>query len=243
MQRKLVVGLMAAVMSVYSVADAAITGIEPEIPSKVDLSLIDVNRIVCPGKVPVRDVVFSKEKGLIVKPSDDSLFVKFPVTEIDYDGKTVQKLFDGKAELYITCGSSVYTLILSGRRIPAQTVYLSDSASSMKKANDYISSESHDDLMLDLIQALTNNMVPKGFTMEDTNIEEKYKGISVTATKAIEGGGFRARELVLKSDKQVSITDTELLKLSMLKNVKAIGIMSPVFAGVTTAYVVEGVVQ
>ncbi|MGE4266315.1 MAG: type-F conjugative transfer system secretin TraK [Deferribacterales bacterium] len=224
-------------------AFAAVTGIEPEIPAKVELSSIDLNRIVCPNQTSVTNIADSAEKGLQLKASGENLFVKFPVIETENGFKKERVYYNGVAEIFMTCGNSVYSLILSAKKIPGQTVYLSGTASDMKKANEYVTAKSDDDLMLDLIDAIINNRIPKGFRLKETELIEEYKGISISSTKELVGGGYRVRELVLKSDKQVSITDLELIKLKILKNVKAVAITSPVFVGVTTGYVVEGVVK
>lgn len=226
-----------------SVAFAAVTGVEPEVTSRIDMSSIDVNRIVCPNKAAVTNVAHSEEKGLQLQPSGENLFMKFPVLEVESGGKKEKVYYSGSAEVFLSCGNSVYSLILNAKKIPGQTIYLADTASDMKKANEYTVSKGYDDLMLDLIGSVINNTVPKGFKLNDTDLQETYRDISVTAVKEIVGGGFRVRELVLRSDKQVSISDTELMKLKMFKNVKAVAVMSPVFTGSTTAYIVEGVTR
>lgn len=238
--RKILVILM---VILAATSYGAVTGIEPDTTSRLDMSSIDVNRIVCPNKSSVTNFVHSEEKGLQLQPSGENLFVKFPVIETESAGRKEKVYYNGSAEVFLSCGSSVYSLILNAKRIPGQTVYLSDTASDMKKAAEYTVSKSYDELMLDLVGAIIHNTVPKGFKLADTDLQETYKDIQITAVKEISGGGFRVRELVLRSDKQVSITDTELIKLKMFKNVKAVAIMSPVFSGTTTAYVVEGVAR
>jgi len=239
MRKLLVILVIVSVATSYG----AVTGIEPDTTSRIDMSSIDVNRIVCPNKSTVTNFVHSEEKGLQLQPSGENLFVKFPVIETDSSGRKEKIYYTGSSEVFLSCGSSVYSLVLNAKRIQGQTVYLSDTASDMKKAAEFTVSKSYDELMLDLITAIIHNSVPKGFKLSDTDLQDVYKDIQVTAVKEISGGGFRVRELVLRSDKQVSITDTELIKLKMFKNVKAVAVMSPVFSGTTTAYIVEGVAK
>lgn len=244
MMRISIKGLVVLISVISISAQAAVTGIEPEVPSRIQLSSIDVNRIVCPAGQPVTNYSYSKEKGLVFEHSGENIFVKFPVLETEAYGKKEKAFYSGNAELYLSCGSSVYTLIFEAKKIPGQTVYLSDTAADMKKANEYVSAKSKDDLMLDLIQAIIENRVPRGFKLkDDEHPDERYKDITVSTTKQLTGGGYTVKALVLRSDKQVSITETELMKLKMIKNAKAIAIMSPVFTGITTAYIVEGVAQ
>jgi len=48
----------------------------PEVTTKILLSNRDVNRIICQNG-PIKDIVFSQEKGMTVKTHDNNAFVKF----------------------------------------------------------------------------------------------------------------------------------------------------------------------
>jgi conjugal transfer pilus assembly protein TraK len=216
-----------------------VTGIEPEIVTAVEMSNTDVNRVVCP--YPVTDYAASKEKNILLKMSGNNLFVKFPVTAVSKDGQVVEtKYFKDDAELFLVCGDAVYSLVMKPKTMKAETIYLSDTKGRMKKTNEFVRSMSEDDLLVKIMESMVTNEPLPDFQIGSSDETENYRGIEVSTVKVMTGGGYTAKELVLKSDKKISLTDTELLKLKILGNVKALGILSPTFTGMTKAYVVEG---
>lgn len=91
----------------------------PEVTTQVDMSSSDINRIVCP--VDIKDVIFSKEKGLSVKIAGRGAFVKFLITK-----KEDKEIYSNTpSELFVICGNDVYSLIVIPKRIPSQTIRLS----------------------------------------------------------------------------------------------------------------------
>ena len=82
------------------------TGIPPEIPTMVDLSNRDINRVVCSGG-EISDMLFSKEKGLTGHFTGNSAYVKFTIEEVN--GKRIYA--HEPSEMYIVCGGSTYSLI------------------------------------------------------------------------------------------------------------------------------------
>lgn len=234
--------LLAAIFAALTIFSASADSIEPEKVSQIALSNTDVNRIVCP--YPISDVVYSQEKGITVKATDTNLFVKFPVTVIEKDGQEASRsLYTGNTELFLVCGEKVYTLIMQPKKMSAQTIYLSDTAGRINKSHDYVNSNDYDSLMLDLIQTLMDVRTPPGFVLKDVNEIESYRDISFNTVRTLTGGGYVAKEVLLRSDKMVSITDTEFLRLSSFKNVKAVALLDTSFVGITKAFVIEGVVK
>ncbi len=234
--------ILAVLVTALTVLSAVADSIEPEKVAYVPLSNTDVNRIVCP--YPINDVVYSQEKGVTVKVTDSNLFVKFPVTVVEKEGKEVGKTFYiGNTELFLVCGEKVYTLVMQPKKMPAQTIYLSDTAGRIKKSHEYVSQNDYESLMLDLIQAMIDVRTPPGFVMNDVNLSENYRNIRFNTVKTLTGGGYVVKEVILRSDRMVSIADTEFMVVRGFKNVKAVAIMDSSFVGVTKAYVIEGVVK
>jgi hypothetical protein len=93
--------------------------VTPEVSTAVTLSNSDINRITC--REEIKDVVFSREKGLSVKTVGKDAFVKFLITR--KDEKEVYS--STPSELFVVCGENVYNLIALPKRVPSQTVRLS----------------------------------------------------------------------------------------------------------------------
>ena len=68
--------LFAAVCSLLLSGNFALAedGVLAEVPTMVQLSNKDINRIVCPG--PMSDLIFSKEKGITGHFSGNNAFIK-----------------------------------------------------------------------------------------------------------------------------------------------------------------------
>ncbi|GAB1534401.1 hypothetical protein ADMFC3_00320 [Geovibrio sp. ADMFC3] len=238
MIKKLILAVLVTAISVTSYADS----IEPEKVSRITVSNIEVNRVVCP--YPIREVKYSEETGVKYSASGNNLFIKFPITISELDGKEVSRtLFSGNTELFLVCDEKVYSLIMQPKKVSAQTIYLSDTAGEMKKAHNYVSQNDYESLMLDLIQAMIDVRTPPGFVMNDVNLSENYRNIRFNTVKTLTGGGYIVKEVILRSDRMVSIADTEFMKVRGFKNVKAVAIMDSSFVGVTKAYVIEGVIK
>lgn len=93
-------------------------GVPAEVPTMVELSGREINRIVCPGQMT--DLIFSEEKGLTGHFSGNNAFVKFTAEEVG--GKL--KYSKEPSEIYVVCNGSVYTIIGTPAEINAATVRL-----------------------------------------------------------------------------------------------------------------------
>ncbi|MDD2462882.1 MAG: type-F conjugative transfer system secretin TraK [Desulfobulbus sp.] len=93
-------------------------GVPAEVPTMVELSAKEINRIVCPGQMS--DLIFSEEKGLTGHFSGNNAFIKFTAEEVG--GKL--RYSKEPSEIYAVCNGSVYTIIGAPAEINAVTVRL-----------------------------------------------------------------------------------------------------------------------
>jgi conjugal transfer pilus assembly protein TraK len=93
-------------------------GVPAEVPTLVELSSREINRIVCPG--PMTDLIFSEEKGLTGHFSGNNAFIKFTAEEAN--GKRTYS--EEPSEIYAVCNGAVYTLIATPTETSAVTVRL-----------------------------------------------------------------------------------------------------------------------
>ena len=91
-------------LAVYGRATAG-TGVPPEVPTMVEFSNKDINRVVCSGQIS--DLIFSKEKGLTGHFSGESAYIKFSIEETN--GKKTYA--NEPCELYVVCGGATYSII------------------------------------------------------------------------------------------------------------------------------------
>ncbi len=181
--------------SVYVVSSRELT--------PVRISLRDVSRIVCPGKVEGK--VFSGEKPIEVKEFYDSLYVKnLPVKK---DGEYVYDR--GPKDLMVICeGKQVFSLLLIPDDVPSVTVYLQSSSSlQIQKAIEFETENSYIESVLKLVKHIYNNEVPSGYEIEGVNrVFKEYNEATLIHRLNWLGGIFAAEEYILQAKKDI-LTD------------------------------------
>jgi len=86
--------------------------VTPEIPAAVRLSAQDINRVTCQSG-EIRDVVYSKEKGMTVTFAGKDAYIKYK-----YIKKSDKTIYPTVTEMYIVCGEATYNLIAVPESIP-----------------------------------------------------------------------------------------------------------------------------
>jgi len=136
----------------------------PEITQKAALSRSDVNRVVC--REPIKDVFYSEEKGVKVKFSGNSAFVKF---RIDKAGDDL-RYSTTPTELFIVCGGNTYNLIAIPRPIPAQTIRLENGRAGKARENAALFRDLPlEKKILELIRRAYTDDLPESFTVTSEN--------------------------------------------------------------------------
>ena len=144
-------------------AEGAVT-VMPEVAQPVELSSSDVNRITCQGEI--KDVVYSREKGITVKFSGRDAFVKFR-TGLK-DGKTTYSTTP--SEIFVVCGDNVYSLIALPKRIPARSIRLSPGKTeNIRKNRSLFGALPFEKKILSAIRSLYTEEIPESFTVSTPN--------------------------------------------------------------------------
>ena len=140
----------------------------PEATTKIFLSNRDVNRIICRNG-PIKDVVYSQEKGISVKTENNNAFVKFLISGNQMAGNMIYS--ETPSEIYVICGedSTVYTLIALPKDIPAQTIELVSNEKQIKKTLSIFEGLAFEKKVILLIQSAYKDDVADSFTVKDIN--------------------------------------------------------------------------
>jgi len=164
----------------------------PEIAQSIELSSSDVNRITCQGGI--KDMVFSKEKGITVKFSGRDAFVKFRTAQ--KDGRTVYSTTP--SEIFIVCGENVYNLIAIPRRIPARSVRLSPGKmENIKKNRSLLGSLPFEKKVLGAIRSLYTDEIPDSFTVTAPNRKvDIFRDLNLILSRiaVVDGEGLQVKE-------------------------------------------------
>lgn len=214
-----------------AVVNGTFTEVSGETTTRVYLSSTDVNRFVC-SNGPVKDWVFSEEKGFTVSPQGGSLYLKYLVSK---DSVTDSKTYvNSPTELYLTCGDgAVYTLICLPRKIPAQTVQLSSKRKKVKKNLSLFEGMANETKTSYMIKAAYKEVFPESFEVVAENKPiGSFKNVNVLLRKTInaEGEGLILKEFLLTPSAdvngQIVISETDFLVPAITSKPLAIALTS-----------------
>jgi len=170
----------------------------PEVSAAVTLSNSDINRITC--REEIKDVVFSREKGLSVKTVGRDAFVKFLITR--KDEKEVYSATP--SELFVVCGENVYNLIALPKRVPSQTVRLSPGAEKIRENRRLYGELPFEKKVLAIIRSVYTNEIPEGFSTAAVNTKlPLFRDLEVTLVRShrVEGEGLLVKEYLVAAKK------------------------------------------
>lgn len=171
----------------------------PEVATRVVLSNRDVNRITC-SEGPIKDIIYSKEKGISVKTEGNDAFVKFLITRDPVTGDL--KYATVPSEFYVVCGrdSVVYTLIALPRNVPAQAVQLVSLKKKIKKNISLFEGLPFERRVVFMVKAAFKDKIPESFTVKPINRRlDLFRHVSITLRREIraDGEGLLLKEYVL----------------------------------------------
>jgi len=142
--------------------------VRPDVATQVLMSNRDINRIICESGA-IKDVVYSREKGIDVKIDGDNAFVKFLINGNTATGGISYATVP--SEFYVVCGTAgdVYTLVASPKNIPAQTISLTSPRKNLDKNLSLFKGIPFEDMVVSLIKDAYTDKIPDSFTVKPVN--------------------------------------------------------------------------
>jgi len=167
----------------------------PDVSTAVELSASDVNRVTCVNGV-ISDVIYSQEKGVVVRYSGKDAFIKFQVID---PGKREKLLYSTTpTEIYFVCGEQVYTIVALPRRIPAQQVKLSNAVVNRIKQNkEFFAEMPYEQRIATIIQRTYRDDFEDSWVIQGVNNSiDDFSNYQVTHFRdvIIEGEGIILKE-------------------------------------------------
>lgn len=171
--------------------------ITPEIPTAVRVSARDINRVTC-RVGEIKDIVYSKEKGMTVSFSGKDAYVKYK-----YVKRGNKTIYPSVTEMYIVCGDATYNLIAVPELIPSKTIQLSAGESEkIRKNKRYFSGMPSEKKITTLIRAVYTDDLPDSFTLEKQAPGDisPYAELFITPARTVtaSGEGIRVSEYIIK---------------------------------------------
>lgn len=186
--------------------------IQAEIPTTVELSNRDINRIVCPG--PMNDLIFSQEKAMTGHFSGNNGFIKFKIE----DSGSEYVYADTQSELFVVCNNAVYTLLVTPADIPSVTLRLaSPSGDTFKKNINHYQKMPLEKQALLLIREAYHGDYPASYRISDSTRTVSLSPdleIQLLQVVDVDGVGLRLRKYQATSLSEGSIDVSEQVFLS-----------------------------
>ena len=195
-----------------------------DVPTIVELSNHDINRIVCPGQM--NDLIFSKEKGLTGHFSGNNAFIKFIIE----DNGDEYIYADTPSELFVVCNGTVYSLIATPRDISSVTVRLgSPMEDSLKENIAHYKNLPLEKQALQIIREAYNGTYPSSYRVTESNRRIKLSSdLETILLQAVDvdGIGLRMKKYQVKSlaSCQISVDEKAFLLPSISNSILAIAV-------------------
>ncbi|MCK9293501.1 MAG: type-F conjugative transfer system secretin TraK [Desulfobulbaceae bacterium] len=216
--------------------------IAPEMPTIVQLSNRDINRIVCSGSMS--DLIFSEEKGITGHFSGNSAFIKFKAEE--FNGLLTYA--ETPSELFIVCNGAVYTLIAEPQEISSVTLHLAAPAKDVFQKNiDHYKNMPLEKQVLQIIKEGYEGGYPSSYKVSNVDTLIPLCGdlsVNLMQTVDVEGVGLRLKQFKVASTKKgetMELQEKTFLALDIGESILAVAIEDQVLnAGeATRVFVVE----
>lgn len=166
--------------------------VKPEVVTRVVLSSVDTNRIVSTGS-PIKDVIYSDEKGIRVQGGGNNIFIKYVIEENPSTGE--RKYIDIPTEFFIVCAdNTVYTIIAVPQKVPAQTVYLESKKDKIKENIAAFEGIPYEKKVVALIKSVYQDNIPYRYDVlkskkGDATYPIKNRMVRIKATREVTVSG------------------------------------------------------
>lgn len=208
--------LLAALSSFLPLSAHGAVTIPPDSLVRVELSATDVNRAVCEGG-EIKDVVYSKEKGLTVKVSGSDVYVKFQVFQ-----KEDRLVYDETpSEMYISCGESVYSIIAAPVKMPSATIRLTDRKSARVKGSAAVfRGLAYEEKVLKFLRiAYMDELSPDAFSIEevqgDASVPEtRFSSVDLRLRRIVKADGLVLKEYRVTPGADIEVREVDFMLLA-----------------------------
>ncbi len=188
----------------------------------VDISLTDVSRVYCPEDI--KWFSYSKEKEIEIQQADKNLLIKILPKIVEENGKTIEvKRSSVSRELLLQCGDMVYTIIMTPRPIPTQSIVINIPFSSKKKAAEFERANPYEDLMKTLIEKAYREEAIEGYEMKKgEELFKKFKQLDMYRYMVYKGAVYKVEVFKLRGKDTTDLS--EEVFLPYLKDALAISL-------------------
>lgn len=197
----------------------------PKEGESVVVSNKSVNRIVLPYQI--KDLAYSKEKGLIININENQAFIKYmPVQKDVYaadpnDRRNTpiqSEIIYSRAkpaEVFFITSGKTYSFSLIPKNVKTQTIIINDYIKDKKVALKYETSNNYTSTISDLVKKIHLDNTPKGYKVKEYNkVYSKNHIRTITLKQTHEGALYKAYLFEVKNNTSVTrkIDEKEFFK-------------------------------
>jgi len=203
--------------------------VKPDVVTPVEMSNRDINRVACIDG-SINDAFFSQEKGIVVENNGANSFVKFLIQD---DGLS-QEYVSARSEFYIVCAGEIYTLMVTPKNIPGQTIRLSTGPKNRIQDNQALLSPLPDEeRAIFLTLAALEDDIPDSFTVTRNDSDEwmarkapakPNTQLALRRTIRVDGLGLSLQEYLVRSSTIATYTETDFLSTAIGDSIFAVTI-------------------
>lgn len=194
---------------------------------RVEISLKDLNRITCNGKIS--DPIYSKDKEIeIVRGGNKDLFVKISPIKITQAGITEVIYNDFPREVYVECNNMVYNLsLLPKDNLPSQTIVFKSPLADTQKALNYEKSTAYETMISDILKTVYVEQIPEGYAVKKGTLKYQFEEIDMRLRYVYTGHQYIVEDWEITSKLPETMELEENVFVSVLKNPRAISLTVP----------------
>ncbi len=200
------------------------TVIQAEVPTTVELSNTDINRIVCTGTM--NDLIFSQEKGMTGHFSGNNGFIKFKIQDMGNE----YIYADTPSELFVVCNNTVYTLIVTPSNIPSVTLRLaSPTGDSFKKNIALYKKLPLEKRALQLVKEAYTNTYPTSYRVSSAHRSIPFSpelDVTLQQIVDIDGVGLRLKKYQVSSiaKDEIELNERTFLSAAISSSILAVAV-------------------
>jgi conjugal transfer pilus assembly protein TraK len=215
--------ILAFALTLALCSTALAGGVLPDVPTMVQLSNHDINRVVCSGQIS--DLIFSKDNGLIGRFSGDSAYITFSAT--DENGKRIYA--KQASQMYVVCDGATYSLIAEPVAKEPITVRLAvPESKSISRNIDLFKNMPMEKRALKLIKQGYAGIYPDSYKVTDDKPERIALCSELTVipkvTVGVEGVGLRLKIFQVTAKQSENLTEKTFLSSKISDSILAVAV-------------------
>ena len=140
-------------------------------------------------------------------------------------------------EMYIECGGTVFSLIMTPKDVPAQTIILKNEIGDIKTAQAYEIANDYEKTIFGLIKSAYEGVPVEGYKAKPFEFNKEFREFSLKGVRKYLGAKYRVYEVKVTAKEAIQLHEASFVKY--FPKVIAITVVNPtLFPGDDTRLIV-----